>query len=319
MAILVLLLGVNHAIIEYLLEKNKASLANWLLSQQEKKEYDAVILGSSSARAAINVHQFSKAVNQSVISLASAGVAYPEQYLIWELFLRNNKTKSLILAADYWGLSDYGFSYPYHEYQYMHRLDNEIVLTNLEDNYGKSKILLWQFLPMSKYAEFNAQIGLHHALINLMKNPAPYNPYPTNDNRKKLAYDEESAASITVSVKPSESWDENREKYFLKILQLSRDHNVQLFLFISPVLNDSRIYDLPKDKIIDYYAQKAKAFGAYLFNINGHELTRNPNNFVNVTHLNSDGAKVFTDLFAQFLLSKRFLAIGQTLSPQNIP
>lgn len=293
---LAVLVVASHLAYERLARFDRSSRTEWLL-HRNTGEYDYLVLGSSAAERSIATGALAEATGASVLNLAAAGTAYPEQHLIFELFASRGRARTLLFQLDTWGLSDRGYSYPFHEYLYLSYLDNEVIRSNLAEYYGEGQVKLWRSIPMLKYAEFNVHIGLKD-VFDRLRGKRAYAP------AAQQLY--EGPGTFATGHEPfAYRWDPRRERYFHRILDSALARQVEVVLLLAPVHEDYRELEQNEGDVVRFYRDQARQRGLRLFIFEAPDFLRDQANFANWTHLNRQGAERYTGALATFLEEAR--------------
>jgi hypothetical protein len=295
--LVVLLIG-NHVALERLHRARPGGRG--ALVHQAGRSCDYVVLGSSAAQRAVDFRLLGDRLQGSVYSLALSGTAFPEQHLALELLLTRNRVETLIWQVDTWGLSDFGYSYPFHEYHYLPFLEDPVVERNLTEYYGAGRTACWKWVPMYKYADFNLHLGLQNATRWLPHSPG-------GNDVEWLRAGKMSQAQLAHLQDDSSArwyrWDAGRKVYFEKILQLAKLHNLRVVMFLAPVYSQYAANERNREEFIDYYVRSARDYGIPFFICEDPTLVRDPTKFRDGSHLNQRGAEQFTAMLAQFIRS----------------
>lgn len=292
-AILLVLVVGNHYVADWITRHTKSTKAYWLI-EAGPHQTDCVVLGSSVAMCSIDPVLFSQELGKDVLMMSEEGSAFTEQALIWNLFLEKNHCQFLILEVDPWGLTDTGYSWPFHEYNFLPFLNHPLVEKSVTEQKGFWRTAAWKYVPMLKFAEYNSQFGLLQ-LGSLLKR-TPYNP-----RRSGLVYKEATPEVLKKGCQKWAAvkweWDTGKLKALNDILDRAEDQNVRTILFYSPLYRDCHMPD--EAIIMDYYRTLATKRKIPFIVIDNERIVSDPRNFKDTTHLNAHGAALFSQALAE--------------------
>lgn len=257
----------------------------WMLNQKNQ-HYKFAFLGSSRVFYTTDIGETEKAWNGNGINLGSGGSSLIDNYLTLYLFLKHgNKIDNLLLQVDEQSLNpSQGFGYPFHENWYFDLLGDKPADETYADQSGKIKYLTWKYLPPIRYIEFNN----------------PYKGLLVGLFDKKIDYDK-SGGSELLEKKYIEKWnirpkvwqvEDDGKEYFEKIIQLSRENNINLIIYTAPYPTERNYNDSYKE-IASYIKSVTSKNGLPYLDLRDIPLSKERKLFRNLEHLDKEGTAIF--------------------------
>lgn len=300
--ILLALLCIFHFAMDQLVVKDMSVKNYWLLGKKGN-HYDALVLGSSRTHGGINVCQLKDSLKRNILNMSLEGTGYPEQYMMLSLFLRENSSKVLVLNVDVYSILRGFFSHPYHEYYYLPLISDSTVYANLKAYYGY-KAVLWKYIPFYKYVDFNRQIGLNRLIkMYSSKNQEAYEKYQgtllVNGSLKNVS-DQQLVKNINTFLGEKNSISDTNIVYLKKIIHLAKQHNMQVMMVMLPEYHKVYAYQPSRKKIVSLFTSIAQTTNSKFYNFENHVTAYDITKLYNYSHLNAQGATVFTADFVKF-------------------
>jgi hypothetical protein len=292
-----LLVTLNHFVADWISTNTKSSKINWLI-EQAPPQADWVVLGSSAALASIDPAVLSTELGKDVLMLAEEGAAYPEQELIWKLLMERCRSKALLLEVDAWGVTNVGYSWPFHEYHYLTHVNHPIVEKAIAEQKGPWLTAAWKYIPMLKFAQFNSKFGIVQ-LPSFLKGTS-FDPRRAGTNETTTTI-ESLAEDCKTELMTGWEWDRNRINALEGILELAKANSVRVFLYYSPIYKNCRVHE--EEKIKGFYRELAAKKNIPLIFIEDESILGQAENFKDITHMNSRGANRFTKTIAERIRS----------------
>jgi len=296
---LLAILLVNHAGLEVLHRQLPTNRAQEMLDAPAG-DFDVVVLGSSASVEAIDAEELEQQLNVSVRHLGARGTAYPEQHLILDLFLNQNRAKTLLFQVDSWGLSSTSYSHPFHEYFYLPFLDHPIIRRGLREYYGDGVVRRWAWVPMFKYAEFNSEMGTQ-AILKAWRASKNVRDKPRYVRSKRSLPEALIQRVRQGGMRPERDRDRTRQAYFERIVQLAQQRGMRVVFCVAPVFGARQERAIgADDEVLEFYRQYARERGIAIYEWGASDCD-DPTLFADLSHLNAHGAERFTDGLAQCL------------------
>lgn len=264
--------------------------------------FDFVVSGSSRAENNVDVNTIEAHTGLKGINIAYSGSAYAENYLALNIFFDSgNKAKYILLNADVWGVIDQkkAYSYPFHGYYYFNQLGNDTVDKLIEENYGMVKFYIWKYLPFVKYGEYNNIFNPVKFYVGEMPQPESFSNNKGTDLLSKTN-------NLDIpELKENFELDNYSICNLKRIINLSKKNNAKLILFHSPDMKSIRKRNKAhnEDACINFLSSIAKESNVEYWNYSSlEEITDRTDYFYNATHLNAEGARVFSGILAESLI-----------------
>jgi hypothetical protein len=296
-----LLLVVNHFAADWITRHTASSKVHWLI-EQEPVATDCVVLGSSAALASIDPALLAKELGIDVLMLAEEGAAYPEQELIWELFLERRRSKYLLLEVDPWGVTNLGYSWPFHEYNYLPFLNHPRIEAAVTEQKGSWQTAAWKYVPMLKFAQFNSQFGV--VQFGSWLKGTRYDPRASGMNHQ-VSTAEQMAKHSETDLFVGWQWDESRIKALNQILDLAEKQGTRAILYYTPIFSGCHFSE--EEKIVVFYRKLAAEKNVPLLVIDDEKIVGQHGNFKDPTHLDAVGAKLFTQAIAEQIKAAKLI------------
>ncbi len=298
-AILMLILLLASTLMDRAVVRNVKVKQYWVLSHKGL-DLDYAILGSSRGYVNVDAGRLEELLGKKVMNLSIDGASYTEQYLLLELFLRNNKVRNLLLQVDVFGLDKDSFDFPFHYYYYFPFLNDRKVFDYIKEYCG-IKAYLWKYAPYLKYSSYNQAIGLSSVLGYLLKpGGAEFDSRGSLLINRKFS-DETAKFQLTGFYDRSHAIDLVRDKHFKGILTLAKSKGVRTVLFMAPEYVSVYSGSDDREKIIDYYKSIAREYGIAYRTFDDEDIAGNIDLFFDLAHLNRTGAGLFTERLAGYV------------------
>lgn len=287
------------ATFDEILKNDHTNKFNWIYSK-ENETYDFAVLGSSRGACNVDVFTLENELHRKGINLSQVGTAFAELRLIWEAFLKKNTVKQLLVEVDIFGLDNSNFGHPYHEYNFFPYMNEDFIYNDMKNNFG-TKAVVWKQVPFYKYAEYNSISGFSGILSVIKKLPSEYDEKggmmldtPFLENKNVM----ENRDKIKNSVY---TIDKERVVPLKAIIDLAKEKNIQVILFIAPSFNEALQYQKNRTEIIGYYASLANEMGIQFFDYTNLPMCSDIRLFADLEHTTRKGAIEFSGIFAREL------------------
>jgi len=258
---------------------------------------DILIFGSSRARSHICSKILEDSLNRSVYNLGIEGQNFWLQYLRYKEYLKKNKCpKFIIISIDLWMLDKRTDLYNYQQFlPYMLFNKNIFDYTSSYDGFS----FFEYFFPMVRY------IGEREAISEAFKNIV----YPSVDtlHREKGYYAKEMAWNddfdkAKASLRYWESKpDSATVVLFNKFLLDCKEKNIGVVFVYTPEYIEGQKFTKNRADIISYFEDISKDEGLSFLDYSADEMSKDRNNFINVSHLTRSKTLVFSRKFVSDL------------------
>lgn len=229
----------------------------------------------------------------SGINLGSAGSGLADNYLVLYNFYKNgNKIKNLFLQIDEQSLDpSKGFGKAFHEHLFFNLLSDKNVSQIFIEQSGKTKYLIWKYLPFTRYIEFNNPYK--EFALGLFWKKMDYDQTSGSKLLRKKSYDNWSPAGMMRDWKVSEEG----KKYLDMIIKLAEENGSNIILYTAPypadVNSNPAIGEIEK-----FIIKHSETKNLIYLNFRRATVSNQRNNFYNLTHLDKDGTALFMSEFS---------------------
>lgn len=293
--LIVIVIAINYvssAVMDTYCKKHEfytGSKMEWV-TDMDGGHYDYAVLGSSRVLHMVNVKLMDGRLGKKGINIGTPGSSYAENYLMLKLFLERNKIKTLILNADEFCFnSSISYSYPFKDYELLPYFLEPENFGVFRDNIPTSRFLQWVVLPLNRYFEFNDRFEIHPS----DKRMADYDSTAGSQLLYDLEYKAFEGYTRTQFV-----LDDNDIKYFHKIMSLCDDHGIRKILVTTPIFPQAKEYFIGRDTSYRYIRQTADSLNIPYIHYDDLGPLNDKALFRDFTHMNSDGANVYSKLLA---------------------
>ncbi len=277
----------------------------WAMELKDK-HVDYLFLGSSRMANMIAMQDFDRSMQSSSLNIATSGSSYGESYLLFQQYLKNGNTaKSLILSLDLFKgrhtkkdievltplvLKHFDF-FPY--YQQAHVRD---VYADYTDSWH---LYLWDYLPFSRYAEFNQYFKVDSALAYFTEHKQVAIPYNTTNGEQLITNHtfkgEKYAAPGIIYIGP------RAEKYLLATLKLAKENNIQIILVSAPYYSMALFDRTYHTRYVHFLEEQ---YGARYIDFTASKTWQEARCFSDPIHTNDIGSRIYTQMLADSLSRK---------------
>ena len=201
------------------------------------QNFDFVVLGSSRAFSGANINLIEKEFNVNGLNLGCSGIGIAEQKLLFQKFIEKNSTKLLCLQVDYTSLNSDLLKNPFNQYLYFPYMGDTIVDYALAEETAALRYILWKYIPLFRYAEYNSEYRkmifsntLNYQLEENSGYLAPKKRIIDMKDHKIPAFykSAKNVASTEIQIKQKDFL------HLIKISEICRLNDIKLFLYTSP-------------------------------------------------------------------------------------
>jgi hypothetical protein len=279
---------------------------NWVMNIKNQY-FDYVFLGSSRAENMIDAKMIAEHTGKKVINISISGCGHEELYLVLSQFIKNgNKAKNLFYQNDIYGFQNKaGVNYPFHDYAYLPYLEDALISEVFKDVVGSLKFYFWKYIPYFKYAEFNIWYPIKYLWE---KEPCEYRLYDeygsallSKDNLGAL---EVERLFVDTLNQKTYDFDPQAIRYVKKNMQLTLDKKINLTIYTAPEyykLFETQINRAEMNIKID---SLSRSYNADFLLFENDTICRNKKLFVDYSHLNIEGTKLFTQKLIEYINEK---------------
>lgn len=234
-------------------------------------------------------------------NLALSHSDFADNFLHLYLYLKNNKApKYLFLYATSESMD--GKYNTFHTYRFAPYVGDPVVDSVLKEN--DSAYFMWTKIPFMKYAYYSNSInfetvqGLKHYIVGKTDPRFPDGYEPPYQRLWDNHFD------AFIKLYPNGyrfKWSKLRERYLRKILVLANQHNIEVVLYESPVLNEAIPYQPNRKAITDSIRMVAQEYGAEYVQFQDMEMANHRKYYTSALNTTIAGARVFTDSLGLYI------------------
>jgi hypothetical protein len=96
-------------------------------------------------------------------------------------------------------------------------------------------------------------------------------------------------------------WNDLREKYLRKIIELAKQNGTQVYLYESPVLKEALAYQPNRPEIINKIKMIAESYNIKYIQFEGMKIAESREYYISALNTNIVGSKIFTDSLGQYI------------------
>lgn len=294
-AIILALSILCYATIVGLRKSDFGNLKEWRLILNGEINADFIINGSSRAWVHFDVKMIDSLLSTNAYNFGMDGAAFDVQYIRFKSYINNNpKPRIVIQHVDVDLLI--GNDVTFQRYQYLAFLNNE----KFVDLLWKHKILSLSdvIFPFSLFMGEPKAIEVGLSEYFSLK-------HYSNDKYKGFKSNNDSWDELKFKANQSNQlvWSPNNDlkQLFEQFLVECKDNNIKVVLVFSPYYYDLRKRIVGYEALINYYSAMAQKQDALFLDYSFSEISNSSTNFYNATHLNTQGATLFTNQFIRDL------------------
>jgi len=216
-----------------------------------KIDADILVLGPCEPLWMVSPEILTKKTGLSCYNLASSHSDFADNYLHLQLYLQNNKVPKCLLLFATPESFDTNYN-TFHTYRFTPFMNlpgfDEVLKENAPAFYA------WRYVPFMKYGYYSHQVGFtalqgwKHYLTGKDK---PY--YPDGfEPPARITWDNHHENLKKAYPKGySFNWEELRERYFEKLLDLCRQKNIVVVVYESPVLKEIADFQVNRQAFLE--------------------------------------------------------------------
>ena len=282
----------SHQLDTFFTTRFKDEKPFWFFNKSQGR-YDFAVLGSSRAENMIDIPTIEKAVHQKGINLSMQGTGHAGLYLILKGFVeRDNQIRSLLIQVDEYSLDSqksYINAFPVHAY--LPYFSDKNIRQVIEERSERSKFRMWQYVPFSRYVDYNNY----------------YLTYCLNYYLGKRKYDyDKGRGSVLEGSTETYQFDYNKYRlvnrkidkddviYLLKILEYARSKGISVAMFTAPQYYRVLPFLNTRDESRRVFEDISKRLEVPYLNYEDDDMCKNRAYFHDNTHLNDIGSIAFT-------------------------
>lgn len=274
----------------------------WIMELKDK-HVDYLLLGSSRMANMVAGHKFDSILHSSSLNIATAASSYGESYLLFHQYLKNGNTaKTLILSFDLFknrhevwraeGFTPLMFKH-FDFFPYYEQTDIRNVYKDYTDSWH---LYLWDYLPFSRYVEFNQYFKIDSAYSFLVENKQISINYDTTNGEQLLKRN--TFQGRKYAVPGGIQMGPRTSKYLLEILKLAQKNNIKIILVTPPYY---RMQPFDRKYHTQFVHFLEKQFSVRYIDFTAANVWSESRYFYDAIHTNASGSKLYTQMLADSL------------------
>ena len=241
--------------------------------QLENKHYTFAFFGSSRTENHIDCELIEEITGKTCINFGVSGASIKDMLIVMKLAKKNNVTFDKVFMQLDYNYNGRGLS-PNFKVYLVPFINNATVRKELSDD---KKVFFYNYIPFYRYMVFEKVVGIREVISSLLKRKPNFN--------LDIGFVPQKGEGLNISgTLPSKINDENKELQEMSKLYTNSDTDIHFF--ISPYcqyIENSSFFDSLKLKMPQIH-NYARTFD------------NNEQYFANCGHLNSKGARYFTEI-----------------------
>lgn len=299
--------------------EDKCRKSVWLLDFKNQ-HFDFAFCGDSRAYNMIHIPTIQDKTGMKGINLGYTGTIFEEQYLIVKKFIENGNTiDQIYIQADLLSFNSAGRSrHQFRVYNYLPYFGTDSTVTDVvKDNTGTMKYLIWRYVPMAKYIEYNLEYPITFLLKDFSSCKSEFDAYgselksgtskafmdrvneyvPTVNDKVEAKKSTKKAASLNYD----ELVDQKTMHYFEQLVNYCHAHGIPTTLYTPPLLNANRDNSGYKEELEGFLGGIAEAHDMAYKSFLDLPMCSNRAYFFDASHTNKEGTKAFSRILADEL------------------
>ncbi len=297
--IITALLGAGSQFLILGLKNNLNLKASYV--QLHKIDADILIHGPCEALWMINPDMLDKQTKLKSYNLALSHSDFADNYLHLYLYLKHNSVPKYMFLYVTPESMDTKFN-TFNSHRFVADLnDAEVkrVVCEMDSNYAyyASKPILGTLYYNHKIL-FPALQGFKHKLSSKA------NPYFENgfEPPAKILFDNhQNDMKKQYPNGYSFKWNNTREKYLREIIKLCKSKGVKLYLYESPVLQESLAFQPNRNEMIKHIKELANDYDVTYLVFDTMEISEQKQYFISTLNMNLEGANIFSDSLGKYI------------------
>lgn len=298
--------------------EDKCRKSNWSLSF-ENQHFDFAFCGDSRVYNMIHIPTIQNITQSQGINLGYTGTIYEEQYLIVKKFLENGNTIDRIyIQADLLSFdSSKRSKHQFRIYNYLPYIGKDSTITNIiQDNFRTTKFLLWKYVPLAKYIEYNLEYPITFLLKDFSQCMSDFDSFGSEmkTGRSPAFLDglNEYAPTKTSSKKDSNSGHLVRSElvnghtmeYFKRLVSICRNNGTEIVLYTPPIYASASNQSGHNQSLERFLGQIAADVDISYLSFLSDSICHNEAYFFDGGHTNEVGTKAFSKLIAKNIIQE---------------
>ena len=278
--LVLLILNGFSLIVFYIHQNSKFYKPSFISNTVENQNYDYIILGSSMGLTSIDTKLLDQMNSTSGLNASMDDTSLGTHYLMLKHFLESGgRADKVFVTISPWDIANKNPEESTNDYRFLPFVFNDYVHQHYKEKLGSSHLLslsFWQpFIGVSYYnlemVASSAQALIQPSKRNRFDEKGNYS-YPVTGNPPNNKLDE-----ITLN------WE---NPYLIKIENLAKEYNMDLFYYQAPIYNLEVVNENTNKKLINHATQ-----------------LKNASLFYDKIHVNALGREQITKVFAEEIAS----------------
>ncbi|MDQ3046112.1 MAG: hypothetical protein M3R27_01090 [Bacteroidota bacterium] len=269
--------------------------------QKEKINADLLIHGPCEPLWMISPAKLDPITGLRSYNLSLSHSDFADNYLHLYFYLKNNKAPKVLFLYVTPESMDKNYN-TFNTYRFAPYLGDPVVdsvLAECDPAYFK-----WKMFPFMKYAYYNSRInfeviqGLKHYFGSrrVPHFPDGYEP------PEQVVWDNHLEEFIRLYPEGYQfTWDPMRQKYLEKIIELAQRSGILVYLYESPVLEESVKYQPNRKEMLSRIETIAGRYGIKYARFQDMEIARSRDYYMSTLNTNLRGSGIFTDSLGRYI------------------
>lgn len=234
-------------------------------------------------------------------NLALSHSDFADNYLHLYFYLKHNKAPKYLFLFVTPESIDKNYN-TFHSYRFAPYVGNPIVDSTLMDN--DPDYFKWTKIPFMRYAYYSKNInfyvlqGFKQLMISKTKPAYPFGYEPPFH----VVWDNHFEEFRELYPNGYEfQWDDLREKYLRKSIELAQSYGVNVILYESPILKEALAFQPNRVQVLERLDSLAADYGVKYVRFQDMEMTKDRKYFTSPLNTSMEGAAVFTDSLGKYI------------------
>lgn len=246
----------------------------------------------------VDINKIESITGKKGINLGLTGVGFAENYLLFDQFIKNNNSvKNILVQVDMHNLnSKKELVYPFHNYNYMHLLNDKEVYETFKDNSDLLSLLLWKYIPFTRYMEFSNKYVFYKIAKGGFECTSSdvYDPSKGSEIMTPKDFKAQRTNYLYWTL------NENDKKYLEKLTAFAQEKKIKVIYYTAPIYARYSHFELNFKNILHQEKLLAanKKIPFFDFSSTDNALCKNVNDFNDYIHMNTTGVEKFSKALA---------------------
>jgi hypothetical protein len=272
--------------------------------QNVKIDADILFHGPCEPLWMISPGMLDKITGKRSYNLALSHSDFADNYLHLYFYLENNKAPEYLFLYVTPESMDSAYN-TFNTYHFAPFLDDPVVdsvVQECDPDYFK-----WTFVPFMKYAYYNSKVnfnalqGLKHYLTDRTT------PHYADGYEPPIQIKWDNHLEEFIQLYPhgyNFEWNKTREKYFCRIIEMAKEHGIDIYLYESPVLKEAIPFQPNREGIVNKIKTIALKYDVSYVQFENMKIAESRKYFMSTLNLNFEGSRIFTDSLGNYINSE---------------